>query len=366
MDTPKNLQVLLVDDSEADRDLFSSMLKRAMPESCSITQAATSLEGLALLDRALFDCIILDMMLPDISGLEFLELAKARNITTPIVILTGARGVSGLDLNALKLGASEYLDKNNVTAALLHRVICHAIEKQKYVAAIMEANKLREVFMAVMSHDIKNRINAISGFAKLLVDEKSDPCTAQQSEYVHKIAVLCASMNRLVDSMLVAGMLKQPKMHATLKEFDLIKCIQSCFAMWRYATPVKKKKLHLEFKPPQEGVTLFSDEDKLTQALDNLISNAVKFTESGRVEISVEIQPSTVQINIKDTGIGLSEKKIEQLYAPFSEHTIELGLGFFIAKSLIELLGGSLTLKSQQNIGTQVCISLPRAAVLVN
>src|SRR5699024_11058703 len=228
--------------------------------------------------------------------------------------------------------------------------------------------KSREQLLNTVSHDLKTPLHSLLGFSQLL--EKSE-LNKQQSYYVNQLNSSDKYTNKLVENLLDYSSLDVGSLTLRKAQFclsDLINNIEE----YNY-TVYANKDIELEVNIPPEIVDKWyiSDPIRIQQILNNLISNAFKFTERGKVKIAVypikeEEDTEWLQIAIIDTGIGISEDQIESIFDEFIQSGTTTnsqfsgsGLGLTITKKLIHLLGGSLKLESTHGKGTSIICEIP-------
>ncbi len=250
------LSILVIDDSEADRDLLVTMLHKGFEERCKVFLATSAAEGYALMKEAHYDCILLDFVMPDMTGLEMLFSLQAQKSAVPIVIISGSKHI---DKKALNAGAADSLDKNTLNAILLAKTIKNAIEKQKFINQLHEEQALTELFLAILSHDLRNHIQVIKGYAGMLFQER-EHLPIHLWEPIAKIDKTIDFISRLADNTLAVCLLNRGKMSLATSEFDLVESIQSSISLFQHSA--QEKKLSLQFTPPPQkssfGLTAIS------------------------------------------------------------------------------------------------------------
>lgn len=229
------------------------------------------------------------------------------------------------------------------------------------------ANYIKSAFLARMSHEIRTPLNAITGMAYLL--KKTDTSVTQQI-YLDNMIRASRGMLRIINDILDFSKVEAGKMDIERISFNLDKILQQVINMLSFK--VEEKGIVFEFhKDTGIPVYFWGDPIRLEQILVNLTNNAVKFTNSGSVSLdvtmlAVENETHHIQFTVSDTGIGMDEDELEKLFKPFSQGDSSItrrfggtGLGLSIVKSLLEVMGGEITVKSTPGKGSVFTICLP-------
>lgn len=228
-----------------------------------------------------------------------------------------------------------------------------------------ESDRLKSTFLANMSHEIRTPLNSIIGFSDLLADEDFDK--EQRNQFTRMINEsghnLLAIINDIMDiSKIEAGQLQLRKQLFSVH--GLLGSIQE-----EYNFKAKAKGLDLRLSPANPATEIFieSDEGRLRQILVNLVSNSIKFTMNGFVEIGFSVTGAFIEFYVKDTGIGIKPESHKKIFERF--HQIESaytrkfggnGLGLPISKSLVELLGGTIWMESEKGCGSTFYFTVPK------
>jgi signal transduction histidine kinase/DNA-binding response OmpR family regulator len=229
-----------------------------------------------------------------------------------------------------------------------------------------EANKAKSQFLANMSHEIRTPMNGIIGFLQLLEGTELDSI---QEEYVQTIKFSTDTLLAVINDILDISKIEAGKMEVECIPFDLYSLIET--TTFLYKTKAREKDIELNMLINSDIPNYVKgDPTKLKQIISNLISNAVKFTEVGVVFILVSLLKETendvdISFSIKDTGIGMSEEEINKLFKAFSQADSSStrkyggsGLGLAICKGLVEMMGGTIVLKSEKGKGTNCYFNL--------
>jgi signal transduction histidine kinase len=228
-----------------------------------------------------------------------------------------------------------------------------------------EANRMKSEFLANMSHELRTPLNGILGFAELLELELDDPA---QREYAQTIRTSGEHLLALVTAVLDLAKVEAGRMDFDLTSVDLPELLREVLALQR--GHAQKKSLALELDENGLPPVVFADAMRLRQILLNLTSNALKFTDQGRVTLRAmsEGDGARVRIEVEDSGVGISAEDQAFIFEKFrqSEDFITrshegTGLGLTLAKELVEHMGGDIGLTSTPGVGSVFYVILPAA-----
>ncbi len=244
---------------------------------------------------------------------------------------------------------------SDVTA---HKKVQEELEKAKQIAE--ETARIKENFLANMSHEIRTPMNGIIGLTRILINS---PLNEEQAGYLSSIKMCSDSLMVIIDDILDFSKIEAGKMTFEKAPFSIKDTVKHTIALFQAKADEKQVQLVTEI-PQSLAITFAGDPTRLQQILNNLISNAIKFTEHGEVRLIVKWsdvgkQRARVTFEVKDSGIGISEKSIENIFESFTQASSDTtrkfggtGLGLTIVKRLVELQGGKIVVKSQLEKGT--------------
>jgi two-component system, cell cycle sensor histidine kinase PleC len=272
--------------------------------------------------------------------------------------------------NDLRLRAS-VIDLKRSQTALERQAIELADLAEKYSdekTRAEEANQTKSKFLANMSHELRTPLNAIIGFSEIMGSGMFGTLGSEKyQEYCHDILTSGRYLLEVINDILDMSKIEAGRMQLDMEPLDLAMTLQESMRVVSGRAEHKNLVLDADI----EGtLAVVADRRAIKQIMVNLLSNAVKFTpDGGRVVVRGRTRKDSIHLMIADTGIGIAPQSLTRLGRPFEQVESQLtktyhgsGLGLAIAKSLTNLHGGSMRLRSRLGTGTVVCVSLPRDA----
>ena len=368
------VNILIIDDCSEDRETYRRLLSQNPDYNFHIMECETGEEGLELCQQEKIDGLVLDYMLPDIDGIEFLQELKKFSFQGVVLMLTG-EGNEKVAVQALKEGAHDYLVKGKDLFSSFHRTIHSAIrmnesnqqrkraeEKLKYYAKELErSNKELEHFAAMACHDLQEPLRKFIAFGDRLSKEYEPVLDEQGKGYLARMGKAANRMKNFINDLL-----EYSKVTARDKSYQMVDLNQMMVEVLEI----------LEFQISRtEGQVLVDNLPQIEldpmptrQLFINIIGNALKFHKKDVPPIvKVSAQKDSEErwvIHIEDNGIGFDEKFSERILKPFERlHGMNAyegtGMGLAICKKIIENHNGSINVSSKLNEGTSINISLP-------
>ena len=374
---PEDFLILVVDDISHNLQVMGDLLDRV---GYSTTFATSGKQAIERVKAANPDLILLDLMMPEMDGLQVCEQLQAdpEFDDIPIIFLTASNDSEHL-IRAFALGAVDYVTKPFKAPELFARIKTHLTlkhtrdELQKTLVDLVEAReaalgsaRLKSQFLATMSHEIRTPMNAVLGMAELLLTTDLNP---QQLDFVQTLQTSSEDLLAIVNDILDFSKLEAGGLRLALQEFDLKSTLENILYLFTSKATGKGLKLECNIDP-EFPLQLIGDESRLRQILNNLIANAIKFTEAGCVTVSVSSErmqtspsdPSIIALRftVKDTGIGISATDRQKLFQSFSQVDATTtrqyggtGLGLVICKQLVQLMDGEIGVRSQPGSGSE-------------
>lgn len=379
-------EILIVDDNPQNVQILGKMLSEYYSD---IEFAVDGKSALDWINNKNFDIILLDIMLPDINGIEICKRIRksALNGNIPIIFLSADNDKQTI-LQGFEAGGQDYITKPFDNREMLARVQTHLMlrksllevkelnetleekvklrtrELEEALAKADASDKLKSAFISNISHEVRTPLNGILGFASLLAkgylsDERKDMFLDLVNQSGER---LIKTITDYMDiSLLVSGNLK-----AENSEFSPVKILNNFDT--KYKPLCENKGLTFEFSYPPElsEMTIISDNSLLEKIIEPLIDNALKFTYTGEVKLEVNFKDNHLICSVRDTGIGIKPEIHDWLFKPFNPGEITKvrsyegsGLGLAIAKGCLNLLHGEISFTSVVGKGSEFQVKIP-------
>lgn len=230
---------------------------------------------------------------------------------------------------------------------------------------LKEVDRMKDEFISIASHELRTPITTLKGFLSMTLEGDYGELNEQGKK---GLKIMEASVNRLgylVEDLLNVSRIEQKRLTIKLKSIDLGPVLDSLID--EFSLRAKEKGLVLKLGKDEKLPSIWADEDKLRQVIINLLGNAIKYSRRGEIELMAKKTDNKfITITVKDTGIGMTAQEREKLFEKFyriqSDDTkgiVGTGLGLWITKQLIELMGGQIYVDSIKNVGSQFYFTVP-------
>lgn len=375
----EKVKILIVEDNPDHALLAQAALEK---QPLWLVDVADSVESaIKLMKTGDYRVVLTDYRLPDGDGIDLITVDKS----CPFVVMT-SQGNEKVAVRALQKGAYDYVVKDKAFYELLSSVISKAIEKydadqelirlrsqlEKENRRLAEANrKLRTLdemksnLISTVSHELRTPLTIIQAQAALVFDEITGSINENQRESLDSVLRNCHRLGALIDDILNISKLEAGKMKLSRTKTDIKALLSELIHDFKPKFQARSQDLSLK---AQDNISpVLVDREKIIQVLTNLIGNAHKFTpEGGNVVVEAKQKGDYVIVEVRDSGIGISEEDQKVVFDKFSQAKKEpgagargTGLGLAIAKEIVELHAGNIWVKSQLGKGSAFAFSLP-------
>lgn len=243
-------------------------------------------------------------------------------------------------------------------------------ERKKAQEELMAANerlkgldKLKSMFIASMSHELRTPLNSIIGFTGIILKGLAGEINEEQQKQLSMVQSSAKHLLALINDVIDVSKIEAEKVQLSIEEFEFSKEMQEIKES--FSVMVAEKGINLTLEMP-EGIKVKSDERRLKQVIMNLVSNAIKFTSQGGVNIKVVPAGGKVNVFVEDTGTGIRKEDIDKLFKQFSRIVVEglplvegTGLGLYLSQKLAHLLGGEIVAESKFGEGSKFTFTFP-------
>lgn len=385
--TNSNLYTILVVDDNSN-NLFT--VKALIEEyiKANVVTANTPTKALQELIKHPVDLIILDVHMDgEMDGFDLAQIIKSRKKTEhiPIVFLTGAYISEDFRKRGFEIGAVDYLTKPIDDFLLINRinVYLRLIEKERTMNVLLQkqtkelrrakevaeaANEAKNMFLANISHELRTPLNIMFGSTQLIKHyiDNDEVLDREKIDSKAKIQIQnCYRLIRLVNNLIDITKIDSGNFTLSISTCNIIEVVEAIVtSVVEYA---KLKNIEVIFDTDVEEVILACDLDSIERIVLNLLSNAIKFTpEDGSIFVNISTLDDLIEIRVKDSGIGIPEDKQQMIFERFKQVDNLLtrcsegsGIGLSLVKSLVEIHGGSIQVKSEHLKGSEFIVKLP-------
>lgn len=368
------LKVLITDDEPAMRAAIRRALRRfslyveevQQEVGLNCDEASTGEEALEKIRAETPELLLLDIKMPGMSGLEVLDIVS-REFPRVLVVMITAHATIQTAVSATKQGAYEFLSKPFTPDELrgtIEKTVRHLVLRRQAQKLAEEKQQVRFEFISVLAHELKSPLNAVESNLSMLEQDyvKDNPETYQKM--IDRSKTRLQGMRKLILDLLDMTRVESGKKTREIQEVDLVESARA--AIEGVAIEAEQRGIDVRLEAP-ERLPLQADRSEIEIILNNLVSNAVKYNrDEGRVFVRLSPRDEGgVEIEVEDTGIGMSEKECAKLFNDFvrikNKKTQKIqgsGLGLSIVRKLAQLYGGTATVRSVPDEGSTFTVRL--------
>lgn len=226
-----------------------------------------------------------------------------------------------------------------------------------------DAIKTKDLFTNMIAHELRAPLTAMRGYASMITE--ADDARKEDREHANRVSQASERLLNIVNDLLDVARIQSGKLSVELTEVDLSVIVNAVADELRVSAT--EKKLSLACAGTEQSHLAAADPKRLHQALTNLVSNSIKYTKEGTIEVSIEEKNQNFEIRIKDNGMGISAADQQKLFAPFyrvnSKDVSQVtgtGLGMWITRQLLELMGASIAVESIKGVGTHIVVTVAK------
>lgn len=374
---PEEFLILIVDDTDANIRLLSHVLRA---DGFSPIVAFNGTDALELIESRKPDIVLLDIMMPDMTGYEVCrKVNQSEELKTIPIIFLSALSETSNKVEGFEAGGVDYVTKPFQKDEVLARIRTHLylskLQKERderiYTLRLREKelselNTKKDNLMRMVSHDIKNPLTGIVGLANLIKENPDLPLKDQK----HMLDVMETSGQKLLD--MVEGMLDNENSINQSVNYSKTSLRELANKVISVNNPKAiLKKIELQFEDEIVDDLAFIDHAKLEVALNNLVSNALKFTlRNGKVILRISTNSDFIDFVVEDSGIGIPSELTDKLFIENgtgkkesklgTDGEIGTGLGLDVVQKYVNIHEGKIWVKSDEGVGTSFYIKIPR------
>lgn len=362
------INILVAEDEAATRKMISLYLQK---KGFRVLEAANGIEAFTAIMEHPVNLAIVDWILPGMDGLEVCRKIRDKQKSTYVfIIMLTSKGEQEDMIQGFEAGVDEYIPKPVNLQELMARIKVgvriisleqELVEKQHELAG---TNEMKNKFIGIVAHDLRNPVISIRGFSELLLkDAKS--LSEEQTEFLHIIHSTSRNMLAMINDLLDISHIESG-MHLSLAKGSLNALILDRIQMNRLQADKKHITIHKQLSVIPD---VSFDSQRMGQSIDNLISNAVKFSPIGsNIYIALDQDGELIRFSVTDEGPGIPREEQHLLFSEFHRLSIRptagetsTGLGLAITKKIIEAHNGSVEVETREGMGSTFRIILPVA-----
>ena len=361
MDKARKHSVLIVDDEKSN----IMALTRILSPEYTMYAAENGQNAIKAAEDRIPDLILLDILMPDMDGYSVIYELKSSERTRdiPVIFVTGLKE-DGDEERGLLLGAADYISKPFSAALVKLRVR----NQMKLLEKIETTGRAKSAFLANMSHEVRTPMNAILGITEIMLQNEGH--AEETLDGLGRIHNSCNMLLGIINDILDFSKIDAGKLDIVPAQYDVAGLINDSIHL--NLARLGEKPIEFDVEVDENLPSkLIGDALRVKQILCNILSNAFKYTDSGKITLTAYSQPRagemTLVFRVEDTGHGMTREQIDKLFDEYSrfdeEHGREIegtGLGMAITNQLLKLMGGKIDVESEQGKGSTFTVSLPQ------
>lgn len=357
--------ILIVDDTPSNLQVLAGILEE---NGYDVGFAINGTQALDSLSNTLPDLVLLDIMMPDIDGIEVCRRIKANPITkdVPIIFLSAKSKKEDIVIG-FEEGGADYVTKPFSAAELIARVNTQiGLKRATEELRVLNANK--DKFFSIIAHDLKGPFQGLLGLTEMLQDNFDRLSDEQKTTFIEDIHTSANKFYSMLDNLLMWARVQMGRAKPDKISFRLNDILNDILDIMKHNALNKYISLVNEI---EDSIVVFGDKNLANRILHNLISNSIKFSNNGGfVKSSVKLVGSTYEISVSDNGIGIKPESLKRMFligenisTQGTSGEVGTGLGLILCKDLAELNGGKIFVESKVGEGTKFTFTLPKSSI---
>jgi len=367
------LKVLVIDDEKHMCSAIGKALAQYNPEvkdtdekiSFSIDTAYTAEEAFRKIEKMDPDIILLDYKLPDMSGLDILQKVKFDESECLVIMITAYASLETA-VSAIKSGAFDFIAKP-FSPEDLRKTVFKAVQQLILARQVRklteEKRKVRFQFISVLGHELKAPLNAIEGYLSLIKEKALGDDVSNYMEMIERCLIRIDGMRKLIVDLLDLTRIESGEKKRELGNFNIVDIAEE--SVENIKMEAEKRGIEIILQAEKE-IYANCDRGEILVIFNNLISNAVKYNkDNGKVWVRIKRDDGKVNIEVEDTGIGMTKEDQKKLFKEFTrirnektKHILGSGLGLAIVKKIADLYNGSVSVESEPDKGSKFKVIL--------
>lgn len=317
-------------------------------------------EALEYIRNNKIDMVISDFLMPEMNGIEFLKEVKTDSPRSTLILLTGYADKENAIKAINEVGLYRYLEKPWDNEDLL-LCIKNGLERSDFIAQ-QELERLRDDFIATLTHDLRTPLLAAIQTLKFFVDGTLGNLSDKQRVFLETMIQSNQDMLGLVNALLEVYKYESGQLVLCKDNFVLRDLIEQCAKEMESLLTHKNLKLSISELDKEK---IYGDKQEIKRVLTNFLGNAIKHTnQNGEIKILTEFNEKDITVSVEDTGIGIPKDDIPKLFKRFSQGTgtkrsTSTGLGLYLSRQIVEAHGGRVWLESEVGVGSKFKFSIP-------
>lgn len=354
-------KIVIVDDESIVTDTLETLLGlEFQQEICAFNSPS---EALSFIQHNGCDVVISDFLMPKMNGIEFLTQIKKISSNACLILLTGYADKENAIKAINEVGIYRYMEKpwNNDDLIL---AIKNGLERTELINKLtleQEMNKLRDDFIATLTHDLRTPLLAAIQTLKFFLDGTLGELNENQEKFLDTMLSSNKDMLGLVNALLEVYKYESGQLVLHKDKFQLDELISKCV---EELTPLAtQKQINVEYT--KTSIEIFADKQELRRVISNLLGNALNYTkENGNIKVSLKVKDSQAIVEVEDNGVGIPKEDIPNMFRRFSQGTKKkrstgTGLGLYLSRQIVEAHGGKISLKSEVGKGSTFTFEVP-------